>query len=105
MQNLTGWLPLGVGNFSDFAYFGPGAVRDGYVVRGYGNLFISVGYWYAHGMAVRPVVVLKSDITTDEVAKSENQSEQEVDWEYTNSLVVNEGAIDKGVVLVEESKE
>ena len=66
-------------------------------------LFDSYGRWYAFELAVRPVVSLKSEITIEEVAKSENQTEREVSWkdEYDNSnLGASFGSIsdNKGLV-------
>lgn len=48
-------------------------------VRG-GNLFYSRGYEYRVGFAVRPVVVLKSDVTEKSIHKIEEQIEER--WEY-----------------------
>ena len=67
-------------------------------------LFDSYGRWYAFELAVRPVVSLKSEITIEEVAKSENQTDREVSWKdvYDNSnLGVSFGNIrsdNKGLV-------
>ena len=60
--------------------FGPGGVDD-YAVT-CGNNFDSIGYWDANSNAVRPVVSLKSDVTTAQVKKLANQTED--DWsDYT----------------------
>ena len=67
-----------------YAGFGPGAVNGGYVYRGY-YMFDSYGYWYAGGMAVRPVVILKSNITENQIKKSENQNQTEENWTYDNT--------------------
>ena len=70
------WLASpGVGAYSGIAYFGPGAVGRGGASSGAGGLFGSYGYWYARGYAVRPVVVLKSNVTIDQVPKIEDQEE------------------------------
>ena len=66
-------------------------------------LFDSYGRWYAFELAVRQVVSLKSEITIEEVAKSENQTDREVSWkdEYDNSnLGASFGSIsdNKGLV-------
>ena len=89
--------------YSDSAAFGPGYVRDGCVFRGDTYLFFSDGYWGVYRLAVRPVVSLKSEITIEEVAKSENQTDREVSWkdEYDNSnLGASFGSIsdNKGLV-------
>ena len=69
------WLASpGVYALSDDAYFGPGVGGDGLAGSGVG-LFYSDGYWYAGGFAVRPVVVLKSNITVDQVKEIEDQEE------------------------------
>ena len=82
------WLASpGVYDDSSYAYFGPGAVVDGGVYSGYCSLFRSDGRWVAYGMAVRPVVVLESEITIDQLGegKLENQAEHEVDWTDDNN--------------------
>ena len=62
------WLAsLGVRAHSDYAAFGPGSVYDGDAFSGGLNLFGSDGIWRAGGFAVRPVVVLKSNITVDQI--------------------------------------
>lgn len=61
------WLASpGVGADSVYAGFGPGAVFSGDALSG-NALFISVGGWGAFGFAVRPVVVLKSSVTVDQL--------------------------------------
>ena len=69
------------------ALLGSGSVYGGYVCRGYPRMFFSIGVWNANRLAVRPVVSLKSEITIEEVAKSENQTDREVSWKdvYDNS--------------------
>ena len=71
------WLASpGVHVFSSVAGFGPGVVVD---VAGAGfNYFGSDGAWGAIRCAVRPVVSLKSDVTTAQVKKLANQTED--DW-------------------------
>ena len=70
------WLASpGVFAYSGYAYFGPGAVGGGLTGSG-GTLFDSNGLWYARGFAVRPVVVLKSNVTIDQVPKIEDQEEE-----------------------------
>ena len=72
------WLASpGVDVISSNAYFGPGSVFD---YAGTGDYFLSYGYWYAYRGAVRPVVSLKSDVTTAQVKKSANQGITEDDW-------------------------
>ena len=63
---------------SSLAYFGPGFVVD-VAGTGYGH-FNSDGGWYAGRYAVRPVVSLKSDVTTAQVKKLANQSITEDAW-------------------------
>ena len=62
---------------SDYAGFCVGIVRDGGASMG-GGVFYSYGYEYLIGFAVRPVVYLKSDVTTDTIPKIADQEEQ--DW-------------------------
>ena len=88
---------------SNYAFFGSGYVGIGKVSCGGTMLFDSYGRWYAFELAVRPVVSLKSEITIEEVAKSENQTDREVSWkdEYDNSnLGASFGSIsdNKGLV-------
>ena len=71
------WLASpGVHADSSYACFGPGYVGEdagtGYIY------FISDGRWRAYRYAVRPVVSLKSDVTTAQVKKLANQTED--DW-------------------------
>ena len=76
------WLASpGVDVYSSGACFGPGCVGDG-AGTGYG--FYSDGNWNAYRFAVRPVVSLKSDVTTAQVKKSANQGITEDAWsDYT----------------------
>lgn len=74
-----------VNAYSDYAYFDVRFVNsDGSdtLVGGY-NLFDSDGYERRRGFAVRPVVVLKSDVTEDSIHKIEDQIEER--WEYEGS--------------------
>lgn len=77
------WLASsGVDAYSDGAYFGPGSVGDGFVDLGYdGYLFYSGGYEVDYYYAVRPVAILKSDVTVNDVHKIADQKEEE--WETT----------------------
>ena len=71
------WLASpGVGVNSSYAGFGPGYVVD--VAGTGGSSFDSNDYWLANILAVRPVVSLKSDVTTAQVKKLANQTED--DW-------------------------
>lgn len=83
----------------NYAYFGPGAVYGGGVRRGY-YVFDSGGYWYADGMAVRPVVSLKSNITENQIKKSENQNQAEENWTYDNT----DSLVDDGWLEGEDGK-
>ena len=70
------WLASsGVYADSDLAYFGLGAVYDGIVSSG-GNFFASDGDWRGGEFAVRPVVVLKSDITVEQIQVIPDQTEE-----------------------------
>ena len=85
-QGASYWLASsGVDASSNYAYFGPGAVvsEDGLAVADSSNiLFGSYGIEVYEGLAVRPVVVLKSDVTAKQVGKTE-QTETEATWSYT----------------------
>ena len=70
------WLASpGVGAGSGNAFFGPGAVGGGGASSGGGSLFYSDGSWFARGFAVRPVVVLKSNVTVDQVKVVSDKTE------------------------------
>ena len=78
---------------SSRAGFGPGGVSDGNV-GSVGGLFSSNGYWYADGLAVRPVVYLESNITVEDLHKIDGQEE---DWSaYSNGDVVASGNSSNG---------
>lgn len=86
------WLASpGVYARSDGADFGPGAVYDGFAGSGDG-LFRSNGYWIAYGFAVRPVVVLKSSVTVDQLEVVADKTE--ATWN-TESGYVDDGYIDR----------
>ncbi len=72
------WLASpGVGADSSYANFGPGAViSGGGAASGRSSLFGSDGDWNAGGCAVRPVVVLKSNITVEQIQVIEDQNEE-----------------------------
>ena len=71
------WLASpGVRADSGRATFGPGAVSYGYATSGFNDLFLSNGYWHAGGCAVRPVVVLKSNVTVDQIQVIDDQTEE-----------------------------
>ena len=73
------WLASpGVGADSDVAGFGPGVVLD---FAGTDRAcFTSYGNWYADRYGVRPIITLKSNITTAEVKKLDNQNVIEDTW-------------------------
>ena len=72
------WLASrSVGVYSDCAYFYVGNVGDGDAYR-YNNVLLSDGHKMGYCYAVRPVVSLKSDVTTDTIPKIADQEEQ--DW-------------------------
>ena len=73
------WLASpGVGVDSSGACFGPGRVEA--IVGPGDDFFYSDGNWFANWYAVRPVVSLKSDVTTAQVKKSANQGITEDAW-------------------------
>ena len=85
------WLASpGVNAVSSYAYFGPGAVYDGGAGSGY-SLFNSGDDWNASGFAVRPVVVLKSNITVEQIQVIEDQTEET--WNTTGGMSYGASAI------------
>ena len=72
------WLASrSVSVFSNCASFCVGVVSDG--IAGVAiDVFVSDGFGCSGGFAVRPVVSLKSDVTTDTIPKIADQEEQ--DW-------------------------
>lgn len=73
------WLASpGVVANSGIAFFGPGLV-DVYAATGY-DCFDSSGRWRAHRCGVHPIITLKSNITTAEVKKLDNQNVTEDTW-------------------------
>ena len=73
------WLASrGVGAYSDGAYFGPGMVLEdgGMTIAATYYMFYSDGNENDGYAAVRPVVVLKSEVSTDEVYKIDDQEEE-----------------------------
>ena len=77
------WLASsGVNANSSCAFFGPGYVRGGRV-GSVGDLFYSYGYWFAGGLAVRPVVYLNSEVTVEDLHVIDGQEDN---WStYNNS--------------------
>ena len=87
------WLASpGVDADSDYAVFGPGVVGDGSAGSGGYDLFASGGSWYAGGCAVRPVVVLKSNIKVDQIHKIEDPVEEQ--WSTKGGNDYGSGRID-----------
>ena len=86
------WLASpGVTSDGSRAGFGPGIVYVGYASSG-GSLFYSDGTWYAVGLAVRPVVVLKSNITIDQVKVIPDEAEEP--WTTEGGNTYGSGTID-----------
>lgn len=71
---------------SSIATFGVRFVSSGGSDTGVGGyyLFYSNGYEYDVGFAVRPVVILKSNVTEDSIHKIQDQTEEE--WNYEGGL-------------------
>ena len=78
MEHNTGSLRVVSGANPDFAYFGPGVVyADGGIARaGTYCMFSSNGREGEDWAAVRPVVVLESDVTLDDVEPIADQQDQ-----------------------------
>ena len=76
------WLASpGVNAVESDAYFGPGIVNNGAVFEG-GVLFFSDGLWFAVRLGVRPVVYLNSEVSVDDLQKTEAGTDT---WNYDNS--------------------
>jgi hypothetical protein len=76
------WLASpGVLAVGSVARFGPGFVDNGYVREGGDNLFGSNGFWYAGRLGVRPVVYLNSEVSVDDLQKTEAGTDT---WNYDN---------------------
>ena len=78
-SGATYWLASrGVVAYSDYAGFGPGVVGEegGVTFAITSAMFNSAGYEADVYVAVRPVVVLKSEVSTDEVYKIDDQEEE-----------------------------
>ena len=89
------WLASpGVYVDSSNAAFGPGYVND-FAGSGLYN-FDSDGDWFAYRFAVRPVVSLKSDVTTAQVKKSANQSITEDTWSGYSAQWSTNGSASNG---------
>jgi len=77
------WLASpGVRTGEIFAGFGPGGVLTGRVYGGGNNLFNSNGNWFANKLGVRPVVYLNSEVSVDDLQKTEAVTDT---WNYDNS--------------------
>lgn len=88
------WLASpGVVARSTDAYFGPGNVFG--IAGTGGEFFGSNGRWRADGFGVRPIITLKSNITTTEVKKLDNQNVIENTWSG-NSTSLNAGSASNG---------
>ena len=85
----------------DQVQFNLGAIGGNTVTKGI-EMFNSKGEWYSLGLAVRPVVVLKSNITQSQIKKSKNQNPQVEEWTYVNQD--SSSYIDKGTLEGEEGK-
>ena len=86
------WLASpGVDSSGSGAYFGPGVVGGGRAASGH-YLFYSDGVWFAFGFAVRPVVVLKSNITIDQVKVIPDEAEEA--WTTEGGNTYGSGTID-----------
>ena len=89
------WLASsGVRAYSSNAYFGPGVVFRGDVDSDY-YLFSSGGYWFAVGLAVRPVVYLNSEVTVEDLHVIDGQEDN---WSaYSNGDAVASGNSSNGL--------
>ena len=97
------WLASpGVYVFSSYAArFGPGVATD-FASAGSG-IFASDGAWIASRSAVRPVVSLKSDVTTAQVKKLANQSITEDAWSGYSAQWSANGSASNGEAGVHSS--
>ena len=94
-ENLTKayWLASpGVYAYSNnYAYFGPGLVYNGFTISCGLDFFNSDGNWHAVGFAVRPVVVLKSNINVNQLQVIEDQTEEA--WSTRGGQTYGSGSI------------
>ena len=94
-ENLTKayWLASpGVYAYSNnYAYFGPGLVYNSFTISCGLDLFNSGGDWRAGGFAVRPVVVLKSNINVNQLQVIEDQTEEA--WSTEGGQTYGSGSI------------
>ncbi len=76
------WLASpGVDAGEGITNFGPGYVINGFVAEGGNILFSSDGGWYAGRLGVRPVVYLNSEVSADDLQKTEAGTDT---WNYDN---------------------
>lgn len=68
---------------SNSAYFGPGFVANNRVAVG-GAIFGSFGGWSVFKYAVRPIVILNSSVTINQVQKTTGSTTQ---WNYDNGYI------------------
>ena len=89
------WLASpGVCANGSYARFGPGSVINGGVREGGYSLFYSDGRWSAYRLGVRPVVYLNSEVSVDDLQKTEAGTDT---WNYDNSKAnVASGTKDNG---------
>ena len=85
------WLASPGVRADSYANFGPGYVFYGIAFSGL-TLFRSDGIWRANGFAVRPVVVLKSNITADQIQVIGDQTE--ATWSTSAGNSYGSGYID-----------
>ena len=96
------WLASpGVGVDSDFAYFSPGYVYDGYASAGGYDLFFSYGSRSAYSFAVRPVVSLKSEIKGSEIERDVASTSDIWDGKAPDLSGENLGGAEVGQVTTE----
>ena len=79
------------------AYFGPGAVYEGFAYKGYCHLFVSNGALDAREFAVRPVVSLKSEVTVEDI-KVISGTEEEWAGEGPRVISFERGNIKEGKI-------
>ena len=75
------------------AEYSPGVVLDHYIGSGF-QMFDSYGEWSAFSFAVRPVIVLKSNITRNQITKADNQNPTVDEWTNNDILYTDSGTLE-----------
>lgn len=75
------------------AEYSPGVVLDHYIGSGF-QMFDSYGEWSAFSFAVRPVIVLKSNVTRNQITKADNQNPPVDEWTNNDISYTDSGTLE-----------